>query len=134
LNSNPIFKFKKHLGTKGQEAGMSYSNKEEERTASRERMRRKRAKGVTKGITEGVTSLPKGRENTGLRQEYVSGESGGRIPLRILTDPSWVGLIRYLGKELDRPAFLSGRMSEVVRLGTSGITVLEANEMVECIG
>lgn len=113
---------------------MSYSNKEEERTASRERMRRKRAKGVTKGITEGVTSLPKGRENTGLRQEYVSGESGGRIPLRILTDPSWVGLIRYLGKELDRPAFLSGRMSEVVRLGTSGITVLEANEMVECIG
>jgi hypothetical protein len=104
-----------------------YKDKVLQKEANRKANQRLREK--QKGIT------PEGITEPGITEKVVVGEHGGYIPLRIVTDKSWVELIRYLYKELgSRDSFGGGKLGDDLRIGVNGVTVGDAYRMVECIG
>ena len=65
----------------------------------------------------------------------IRGEHGGSVPLSILTDASWVKLIKYLWEDLGkRKSFRGGSLADEVRIGMNGVVVGDAFKMIEVTG
>ena len=99
-----------------------YKDRERQKEASKEAMRRRRA-GITKKGVNPQDVIPGNIIPEG--KMYVYGEGGGRIGLEMLIEPSWRELFIYLKEHLRED--LKGDL----RIGIEGVTVKELDRLVE---